>query len=366
MPLNLVRNDITKMQVDAIVNAAKNSLLGGGGVDGAIHRAAGEGLFAECAAIGGCATGDAVITGGYNLPCKYVIHTVGPVWHGGFYGERQLLYSCYRRSLEIASQNGCKTLAFPLISSGAYGFPKKEALFVATEAITDFLNEHDNDLTVFLAVFDKASFVIGKELFDEIEQYIDDNYADEHARPEEELFRRAQAAAAAQRPDECCESRMLMRGFDEISECAVNETALLKSQKSRQKTTADNFEHGTELERLLSCVDESFSQMLLRKIDERNMTDAECYKKANIDRKLFSKIRSNIDYKPRKQTVIAFAAALELPLDELKEMLMKAGYALSQSSKFDIIVEYFFQKQNYNIFEINAALFAFDQTTLGA
>ena len=242
MPLEIVRNDITKMAVDAIVNAANESLLGGGGVDGSIHRAAGPELLAECRTLGGCKTGDARITKAYRLPCKYVIHTVGPVWSGGKCGEREQLISCYRTSLALAKEHGCETVAFPLISSGAFGYPKDQALRVAVDTIGGFLME--NDMTVYLVIFDRKAY--------------------------------------------------------------------------------------------------------------------------QISGKLFSKIRNNPAYKPSKSTAIAFAIALELDLDETRDLITRAGYALSASSKFDVIIEYFIRQKKYDIFEINEALFAFDQSLLGA
>ncbi len=329
MPLYIVRNDITTMKVDAIVNAANESLLGGGGVDGAIHRAAGPDLLRECRTLSGCKTGQAKITKGYRLPARHVIHTVGPVWRGGGRGERELLVSAYRSSLELALANQCETVAFPLISSGVYGYPKEQALKVAVDTIGKFLLAHD--MTVYLVIFDRAAYTIGTELFHSIAAYIDDRYVELHADPRQEQ-RRLQTASLAE-PE-------------------------LWSAVSGAKPAAS-------LEEALGKLDESFSQMLLRKIDERGITDAQCYKKANIDRKLFSKIRSDIHYKPSKPTAMAFAVALELPLEEAREMLEKAGFAFSHASKFDIIVEYFIAHRNYNIFEINEALFAFDQSLLG-
>ena len=331
MPLEIVRNDITKMTVDAIVNAANESLLGGGGVDGAIHYAAGPELLAECKTLGGCKTGKAKITGGYNLPAKYVIHTVGPIYEDGKHGEKVLLESCYRESLALALEHNCETVAFPLISSGVYGYPKDQALKVAIDVISDFLL--DNEMKVYIVIFDKAAYKISEKLFSDIAEYIDDNYVDEHTDYRRESMRLNMPMQSVMAADMC--------------ECKAMAT-------------------DDDLDEIIKRIDESFSQMLLRKIDEKGMTDAECYKKANIDRKLFSKIRSDVHYKPSKPTAIAFAISLELSLDETEDLLKKAGFALSHSNKFDIIIEYFISKGNYNIFEINEALFAFDQSLLGA
>lgn len=281
MPLVIVRNDITKMTVDAIVNAANESLLGGGGVDGCIHRAAGKGLLEEYKTLGGCKTGKAKITSGYNLPAKYVIHTVGPVYKDGKHGEKALLESCYRESLALAKEHNCETVAFPLISSGVYGYPKDQALKVAIDVISDFLLK--NDMTVYIVIFDKAAYKISEKLFTDIAEYIDDNYVDEHTDYRRESMRLNMPMQPVMAEDMC--------------EC-------------KAMAAPD------DLDSKLKHIDESFSQMLLRKIDEKGMTDAECYKKANIDRKLFSKIRSDVHYKPSKPTAIAFAISLELPLEE--------------------------------------------------
>ena len=338
MSLQIVRNDITAMQVDAVVNAANETLLGGGGVDGAIHRAAGPKLLHECRTLGGCRIGQAKITRGYRLPAKYVIHTVGPVWQGGGHGERELLISAYRSSLELAVKYHCESVAFPLISSGVYGYPKDQVLRVAVDTIGDFLLQHD--LTVYLVIFDRASYTIGGKLFANIAAYIDDRYVEEHSDLLLEQNRRAQFLARS--------------------------LPLFESDAAVAPVAAPSKAVPASLEDALGQIDESFSQMLLRKIDEKGMTDAQCYKKANIDRKLFSKIRSDIYYKPSKPTALAFAVALELPLAEARDLLQKAGFAFSHASKFDIIVEYFIAQENYNIFEINEALFAFDQSLLGS
>ena len=350
MPLEIIRNDITKMAVDAIVNAANNELKGGGGVDGCIHRAAGRELLKECKTLGGCATGDAKITGGYKLPCKYVIHTVGPIWYGGNANEKALLESCYRRSLALAKAHNCETVAFPLISAGVYGYPKDKALKVAVDVISEFLLNSDDEMTVYIVIFDKKSFTIGEKLFSDIKEFIDDNYAEEHSDRESFYSRRLGAMKLCDR--EALESRV-----PEFYSCDEDSSV---SEIPYPSTSNDS------LDDRLKVLDESFSEMLLRKIDEKGMTDAQCYKKANIDRKLFSKIRSNPLYRPGKTTAVAFAIALELSLKETEELLKKAGFALSHSNKFDIIIEFFIQKGNYNIYEINEALFAFDQCLLGA
>ena len=336
MPLEIVRNDITKMAVDAIVNAAKESLLGGGGVDGCIHRAAGPELLQECRTLGGCRTGEAKLTGAYRLPCKYVIHTVGPVWNGGKYGEREQLASCYRSSLALAKKHGCETVAFPLISSGIFGYPKDQALRVAVDTIGEFLLH--NDMTVYLVIFDRKAYRISGKLFADIAEYIDDHYVDVHTDSRRERLRRMSVLES--RAEAICESAM---PTPMMAPMAVN-----------------------GLDDLLAHLDAGFSETLLKLIDRSGKKDAEVYKKANVDRKLFSKIRNNPDYKPSKSTAIAFAIALELNLDETRDLIARAGYALSASSKFDIIIEYFIGQRDYDIFKINEALFAFDQSLLGA
>ena len=356
MPLQIIRQDITKLECDAIVNAAKNSLLGGGGVDGAIHRAAGPELLEECRTLGGCKTGEAKITKGYNLPAKHVIHTVGPMWYGGQYDEEKLLRSCYRASLALALENGCESVAFPLISAGVFGYPKEQALRIAVDEIGAFLAEHE--MLVYLTVFGRSSFEIGSQLYANIASYIDDRYVAEHELPRD---RERRLRGKASREIDVMNAMPQLETEDGAAPESEFETfdMSIAAPKMASACPAD------DLAERLKMIDESFSEMLLRKIDEKGMTDAQCYKKANIDRKLFSKIRSDPGYKPKKATALAFAIALELPLWETRELLMKAGFALSDSSKFDIIVRYFIERKNYNVYEINEALFAFDQPLLG-
>ncbi len=330
MPLEIVRNDITKMKVDAIVNAANETLLGGGGVDGCIHRAAGPELLAECRMLGGCKTGDAKITKAYRLPCQYVIHTVGPMWNGGSHGERKLLVSCYRTSLALAKEHGCETVAFPLISSGIFGYPKDQALRVAVDTIGEFLLH--NDMTVYIVIFSRTAYQISSKLFADIAEYVDDHYVDVHTDSQRERLRRMSVLESRTLSADAAAAPMAVGGLDS----------------------------------LLAHLDAGFSETLLKLIDRSGKKDSEIYKKANVDRKLFSKIRNNPDYKPSKPTAVAFAIALELSLPETRDLIARAGYALSASSKFDVIIEYFIRQKKYDIFEINEALFAFDQSLLGA
>ncbi len=347
MPLQIIRKDITKVECDAIVNAANSTLLGGGGVDGAIHKAAGRGLLLECMKLGGCKVGQAKITKGYNLPCKYVIHTVGPKWKGGNSGEKNLLESCYKNSLTLAKENKCESVAFPLISSGVYGYPMNEAFQVAVNTAAEFLMH--NDMLVYIVVYNKNTLASGSKLFTDIAQYIDDNYVDENLQHDRKRINNLGESIS-----------LPITTF-------LKDKCVYKASEPSNKDTFSSMEDKVDLDDFLNkTIDESFSEMLLRLIDERGMKDSECYKKANIDKRLFSKIRSNPDYKPSKPTVLAFCIALELPLVQTNEMLMKAGFALSHSNKFDIIVEYFIKQKNYNIFEINEALFAFDQSLLGS
>ena len=339
MPLEIVRNDITKMTVDVIVNAANSELLGGGGVDGAIHRAAGPQLLEACKKISPCPPGEVVLTKGYLLAAKYVIHTVGPIWKEGTQQEEEILGSCYRKALLLAKERGFESIALPLISTGAYGFPKEKALQIAVAQIRSFLSE--NEMQVSLVVFDSESFAISENRFTSIQSFIDDYYVEEH------FVTRLRSEASIQ--GDLYGSKLLE------SESSLVYEESLKPRKSKRK-----------LEDLLEELEESFVESLFRRIDEKGLTEVETYKRANLDRKLFSKIRSDKNYKPSKGTVLALAIALRLNLDETKDLLQKVGYALSRSSKFDLIVQYFIDNEVFDIYEINEALFAFDQMLLGS
>lgn len=339
MPLEFVRNDITLMNTDAVVNAANSRLQRGGGVCGAIFAAAdGRRLQEACDRIGFCRTGSAVLTPSCGLTAPYVIHAVGPVWEDGSHGEGLLLRSAYMCSLDVARENNLHSIAFPLISSGIYGFPKQEALSVAVNAISDWLKRSDSDMQVYLVFFDRSAFELSSTLSRNVQTFIDEHYVDTHTFARPSLSNEAEFCAVSTAP-RCCE--------------AAEDSAL--------STCAPR-----SLEDILRHRGETFSEMLLRFIDMRGMSDPEVYKRANLDRKLFSKIRSNPNYQPSKNTVLALCIALRLNIDQTTDLLRLAGYALSPSSKADLIVEYFIRKKYYDIHAVNETLFAFDQKLLGA
>ena len=336
MPLQIIRQDITKMKVDAIVNTTNKEMVGYSGVDLAVHTIGGAELDAECAKLAPLGLGQAKISGGYGLPCKYVIHTSGPVWQGGLVGESIILRSCYIESLKLALQSGCRTVAFPLISAGTYGYPKDQVLKFAIQTITEFL--FDNELTVYLCVFDRESYTFSQKLFDDIQDFIDGTPDAEPQDQQEE-----------QEHFVDCSPKMIY--------CAEIEATPVRKMTSAK---------GKSLQDYIKERDKSFGEKLFMLIDESGMTDVECYKKANVDKRTFSKIKSNPKtYKPSKQTAVAFAIALRLDLEETQDLLASAGMTLSRSFTFDKIIRYFIQNENYDIFEINEALFEFDQTLLG-
>lgn len=326
MPFEIVRNDIVNMKVDAIVNTANPRPIIGAGTDKAVHDKAGARLLLARKEIGNIAVGEAAITPAFDLDANYVIHTAGPIWKDGRSGEEDLLASCFRNSLGIAKKKSCESIAFPLISTGSYGFPKPLALQIAVREISSFLME--NEMQVYLVVFEKQSFELSEKLFKSVSSYIDENYVSEKINAEYKMSN--------------------LRSYELLFEA---------SDTPRYGTICSN----PNLDGMLENLDKGFSETLLDLIDRTGKKDSEIYKRANVDRKLFSKIRNNADYRPSKTTAIAFAIALELNMDETNDLLSKAGFALSQSSKFDVIVRYFIENKKYDIFELNSVLFEFDQ-----
>lgn len=383
MPVLFIRQDITLMETDAIVNAAKPSLLGGGGVDGAIHRAAGPRLREYCEGFGGCKTGEARITPAFDLKCKYIIHTVGPVWQGGDHGEAELLRSCYRNSLHLAMEHGCDSIAFPMISTGVYGYPKKEAMIEATYEVNRFLLDHE--MTVYFVLFDRETVLEDAALIRELREFIDDNYARAHTnerrreRFEDAMLPYSASADAEALNEYVCMDVALIPESRSYSAApkkkGLRELALPKSLAFPGKKAAKTAplscpfpaaETGIAgLEEHIDHLGESFRDMLLRKIDESGMTDAECYTGANQDRRLFNKIKNQPGYHPGKMTVLSFAVSLRLDLAETEELLMKAGYAFSPAEIADVIIRFYIGRRFYNIYAINESLYAYDQAQLG-
>jgi O-acetyl-ADP-ribose deacetylase (regulator of RNase III) len=351
MPFKIIQDNITKVKVDAIVNAANTSLQAGGGVCGAIFAAAGaDRLQAACNDHAPIKTGEAVITKGFNLPAKFVIHTAGPIYREGVAGQEELLRACYINSLKLALQHGCETIAFPLISSGIYGYPKVEALRVATEAIKGVLE--DNDIDVTLVVFDKQSFVVSEGLLGAVGSYIDEHFTDESTEKYRSRIDSARQIFSEKR-------RMSAPPPPSMAMPSASEAMFEVTVAAPAPAAA------ARLDDLVGNLDESFSATLLRLIDATGKKDAEVYRRANIDRRLFSKIRSNEGYAPSKATVLAFAVALELNIEQTADLLRRAGFALTHSRKFDVIVEFFIKSRKYDIFEINEVLFSYDQQLLG-
>ena len=378
MPLSIIRNDITKMQVDAIANAANTALQMGGGVCGAIFSAAGaDRLQAACDSLAPIKTGEAVITKGFALPAKYILHAAGPVYRDGKQNEEALLRSSYVNALNLAKKHKCESIAFPLISSGIYGYPKDEALSVATNAIKEWLMNDDMDVS--LVVFDKAAFALSQNLLGEVRAFIDENYVDERnlrfsPKKRSPWTERETDAQAAERSISLFPDEKLPASTEAFSIGAAikkSETEALPTPFETQmpESAPPSAQMASTVSKRLDDVvgrlDEPFSATLLRLIDMKGKTDVEVYKRANLDRKLFSKIRTGKGYMPSKKTAVALAVSLELSLSETRDLLERAGFALSRSVVFDVIVEYFITRRRYDIFEINNVLFEYDQPLLG-
>ena len=323
MPFEILRSDITKMNVDAIINPSSIHRNVSDGVEFDIYQAAGPGLQEERNAYGVIKAKEAVLTKGFDLPARHVIHVASPAYKNGSHHETQALRQAYKVTLKLASTHQFESIAFPLIASGANRFPRGEALEVALSEIKLFLEKHE--MMIYLVVYDEASYQVSLDRFNEVKNYLSD-----------------------------------------LDESKTNK-AFFKMDlvDAYERPVARRISRTRRLSEIDLTLDETFISCLFRLIDESDLTDVDVYKKANIDRKLFSKIKSNDDYQPSKLTVIAFSITLELNLDQTKDLLNKAGYSLSPSSKFDKIISYFIEDENYDLYEINQVLFAFEQKTIG-
>lgn len=375
MPFSIVRDDISRVHADVLVNAANVRLAPGGGVCGALFSAAGfDEMRAACEAIGGCATGDAVATPAFNLPARWCVHAVGPIWRGGRAHEEELLRRCYRSAFARAVELGARSVAFPLISAGIYGFPVERALAIAREEVAAFLRHHD-EVALTLVVFERAVVQMGNALVEQVQEYIDDEYVDSSSfmrRDMGELERELRWAEDASAPlsVEMAEPVALPEYLQEDDASTVMPSAprpfvaaniRMPGAPSRAGATLD-----AEIAQLVATLDSPFSTTLLALIDARGMTDAEVYHRANISRQLFSKIRGNESYRPSKQTVVALAIALELDMSATQDLLARAGFTLSKSSKFDVIVRFFIERGIYDLFQLNEVLFAYDLPLVGS
>ncbi len=414
MAFQIIRNDITKVAADAIVNTANPDPCYGSGTDGAIYAAAGaDELLAERAKIGTMEVGEAKATPAFALPAKYIIHTVGPAWDGGEHGEFENLRKCYENSLKLAGKLGCESIAFPLISTGVYGFPKDKALQTAISVFSEFLSDHEMEIT--LVVFDPKSFELSGQIFAGVDEFIDNNYVTEqideeygseeafghlaHSEPRRRRLFGHLLGASGSETSGRSDSVPLMPegepmhymsmadmdsdyGIDLSDEDRLSAPELSCAAPAPMASKPHGLHIGSPgkkkgslgkkkgspktLDDAVSHISDTWQESLLHLIDEKGFTDVEVYKRANVDRKLFSKIRANKDYQPKKITAVAFALALKLSLDETRDMLARAGYALSPSSRFDLIIEYFIQNGIYDTYSINLALFEYDQPLLGA
>lgn len=337
MPFEIVRNDITNMQVDAIVNAASRYPRVNAGVDSAIHKKAGPALLAARKEIGYIAPGSAAITPAFQLDAAYVIHAATPVWTDGMHGEMESLRAAYDICLGLAKHNKCDSIAFPLLASGNHGFPKQKALQVAIAAFSEFLMEHD--MQIYLVVFGRESVKLSEKLVHNVTSYIDENYV---AAYEEETYGGLNKRF---RQDRNLRHRRI--GMQEDSMAPCESAPLSLDDYIREK-------------------DAGFTETLLALIRKSGQKNSAVYKKANISKQHFSKIINDPNAKPSKQTAIALALALELDLEGVRDLIGRAGYALTNSSTFDLIIRYFIEHKQYNVIEINIALYEFDQSLLGS
>ena len=383
MPLKIIRADITKLECDAIVNPTNMDMMPSGGVDAAIHEAAGQELLEYCKSFGGCGVGEAKISPAFNLPSKFVIHTVGPMWEGGEKGEALLLRSCYSEAMKLAIKEGCKSVAFPLISSGLFGYPKDRVLKEATDTIGLFLTEYEMD--IYIVVYDKESFSISRGLFDGVKEYIDNNYIDFEAlrgqrrrRTESEDDRVSSSYSMSISGAPPSRKPPIRRPTkSEPLETEFLESKIIDDEPSiSYQSIADDGECSlldfdfvckSALPRgIFDDMDKGFADTLFYYIDKKGFTDVEAYKRSNVSKKTFSKIKCTPNYNPSKITAVSFAIGLRLNIEETRRLLRTAGICLSRSNKFDVIIEYFIVSGNYNsIFDVNEVLYQFDQLLLG-
>lgn len=376
MPFKIVRNDLTKMQVDAIVNTANPNPTYSSGTDTAVYMAAGEeALLAERKKIGPMKEGEVAITPGFQLPAKYIIHAVSPRYLGGVFGEEEKLRDCYRKSLALAAKYACKSIAFPLISTGSLGYPKEEGMRIALDEINAFLMQQD--MLVYLVVFDTAATWLGLNLYPDLEAYIDHNYVCEKRleeygdryygsvrrdEPEYGTYRRECAKLETQlkptqnMPVPCRASRPFDTRNNKYEVCSGEDFEADTEFDSEGCSEVNIEDYESALEERMKHMSDTFQEYLMYLISTKHLTNAQVYKKAIVTKQLFSKIKLNPDYHPDKATAIRLCVGAQLNLDETKDLLARAGYALSPCDKRDIIFSFFIERGIFDMIEIDIAL----------
>ena len=361
MAFKIVRNDITKMKVDAIINTANEAPVYGDGVDTAVYEAAGvDELLAERRKIGFMNEGEVAITPGFNLPAKYIIHAVSPFYEDGESGEEELLRSCYKKSLKLAYENRCESIAFPLIATGSFGYPKEEGMRIAVDEINAFLLRHD--MLIYLVVFDTEATRLGLNLYPDLEAYIDHNYVCERREVEygDGYFgsvRKDAPGYDAYRIE--CErvEKAVKHPKEDIAEYCVK-SASMPDMCEMSDDAYEDFLEGNEsaLKERMAHMSDTFQQYLMYLIGLRGLSNSEVYKRAIITKQLFSKIKLNEEYHPDKSTAMRLCVGAKLNLDETKDLLARAGYALSPCDKRDIIFSFFIEHEVFDMIEIDIAL----------
>ena len=377
MPFEIVRNDITKMQVDAIVNAASRHPRFNAGVDAAIHKAAGPRLLQARKEIGYIAPGSAAITPAFDLESRYVIHAVSPLWRAGLLGEAATLRRTYDACLRLALEHGCQSIAFPLLASGNNGFPKSKALQIAVNAFSDFLLKEE--MQIYLVVFGNESVQLSEKLVAGVRSYIDENYVAAYEETlsdfaprfnRREEFMPVDMAPGREFAEEapCFEASPCVDKascFEDTARPAAKRAAFPSMPLPSFCPPAPAPKAAMSLGDYLKTKDAGFTETLLDLIQKKGLKNSTVYKKANISKQHFSKLINDPYAKPSKATAIALALALELDLNSLKDLIGRAGFALTTSSTFDLIIQYFIEHKQYNVIEINIALYEFDQPLLG-
>ena len=333
------------MRCDAIVNTANTKPIIGSGCDYAVYKAAGKRRLSEYREknIGEVPEGDVFLTPGFRLPAHYIIHAVSPHYIDGVHGEEEKLRDCYRKSLSLAWEQQCRSIAFPVISTGSFGYPKEEGIRIAADEIQAFLQNHE--MLIYLVVFDAQSARYGKRFDKDLQAYIDENYV-----------------GAKHHEEYSIQTMALRRDLDDESfspyENDLYEDDLYEEDSDEDSEEENEFTelHESKLEERMKHLSDSFSEYLLYLIEEKGMTNADVYKRALVDKKTFSKIKNHADYQPQKMTAMCLCMGAKLNLDETRDLLTRAGYALSPCDKTDIIFSYFIENQIYDMIELDIQL----------